>query len=180
MGTFLKNREHSLALYQFYFEVILIFQESIHLIIESCSNDRQTFLKVYKQTLLEIVNCEKNENYFKYGYKYLTFNNKAHRIIDYDIINQEISLHAQLTRLLTGLYPKLEDYGLNYFSILVEIFDGVGKNELFENCFLNILEPSLRSIIYKNQVDKNLSIETASIFLINSRQVRFFWKINFY
>ena len=61
MGTFLKNREPSLALYQFYFEVILIFQESIHLIIESCSNDRKIFLEVYKQTLLEIVNCEKNE-----------------------------------------------------------------------------------------------------------------------
>ena len=174
MGTFLKNREHSLALYQFYFEVILVFQDSIELVIEACKNDRQTFLKVYKQTLLEIFYCEKNENYFKYGYKYITFNNKAHRTIDYDIINQEISLHAQLTRLLTGLYSKLEDYSLNFYSALVEIFDGVEKNEFLENGFLNILEPSLRSIIYKNQVDKNLSIETASIFLINSRQVKIF------
>ena len=172
MGTFLKNREHSLALYQFYFEVILVFQESVNLLIESCSKDRKTFLIVYKQTLLEILNCERNEIYFKYNYRALSFNNKPHKIIEYDIINQEISLHAQLTRLFTGLCAKLEDFSLNYFTVLEKIFgDEVDKNELLQNCYLNILEPSLRTIIYKNQIDKNLSIENASIFLINSRQV---------
>jgi hypothetical protein len=173
MGTFLKNREHSLAFYQFYFEVIFVFQTSVQFLIESCVKDKATYLNVCKQTLLEILNCERSENYFKYNYKYITFNGISYRIIDYDIINQEISLHVQLTRLFTGLYSKIDTFSLDYFTVLERILGETEKNELIENCFLNILEPSLRTFIYKNQVDKNLSIETASIFLINSRQVLF-------
>ena len=171
MGTFLKNREHSLALYQFYFEVIYVFQECVHLFIEACYNDKATFLNVYKQTLIEILYCERNENYFKYNYRYITFNGKSHRLIDYDIINQEISLHVQLTRLFTGLHKNIDKYSLDFFSVLAEIFDVKERHELLDNCFLNILEPSLRTIIFKNQVNKNLNIETASIYLMNTRQV---------
>jgi hypothetical protein len=178
MNLCIKNREVPLALYQFYFEIVFNIQEAIPIIIECCLNDKSSYLTFYQHLINEIQSIEKQENYFKYIYKTYYFDDNPYRVIDYQPYNQELSIHVQLTRLFNGLYSKIDAFALDYFSILNQI-DTNHKEKLKSNCYLNILEPSLRSIIYITQINKKLSNENQSIFMLNVRQADLYSNINY-
>ena len=97
------------------------------------------------ENLNDIENSNATSN-FKYESKKVF--SKDYRIIEYDIMTQDVSIHAPLTRLLAALYKSLSKHSIKYSEFRLIEDEQIRMNAL--------IEPSLRSIAMASQINVGL------------------------
>lgn len=106
--------------------------------IEWSSSDKYVLYQSYNY-LLEILNeLSETDTYYQSKFKTKKYLNKEYELIDYDITKQEVSIHAQLTRLLAPLHAKLPLHQIKFNE-----FPLISSKKLKIE---SIIEPSLRAL----------------------------------
>lgn len=130
------------------FNLLIKLQKSTQSIIEWCTNDREILFKAYNHLLQILFELESSNASSNFKYESRKIFSKEYRIIEYDIMTQEISIHAPLTRLLAALHKSL-----NKFAIKYDDFKLVEDEQIRMNA---LIEPSLRSLAMAAQINVGL------------------------
>ena len=100
------------------FNLLIKLQKSISNLIEWSASDREVFIQCFLLLLELLRQVEtEDESIFDYKYEKIKFNGQQYEIIDYQVIKQEVSIHAPLSRILAAFYPHMKKFGLNYNSL---------------------------------------------------------------
>ncbi len=144
------------------FNLSIKLQRSILSLIDWCSSDRIVYIECYKSLLHAISQTESSEDtQYKYKYDKIKFNGKSFEIIDYNIMREEVSIHAPLTRLFAAIFPQMTAFDLNFTSIRENLL--AAKNSLSSSEYdpssdkmITIVEPSIRAIALAIQTNVGL------------------------
>jgi E3 ubiquitin-protein ligase UBR2 len=130
------------------FNLLIKLQKVTNSMIEWSASDTSILKQAYGlvlENLNDIENSNATSN-FKYESKRLF--SKDYRIIEYDIMTQDVSIHAPLTRLLAALHKSLFKHSIKYNDFKLIEDEKVRMNAL--------IEPSLRSIAMASQINVGL------------------------
>ncbi|CAF0875440.1 unnamed protein product [Brachionus calyciflorus] len=130
------------------FNLLIKLQKSISSLIEWCCSDQKVYEDCFKYLLDKLSKIEGEDPLFKYEYDKIKFNQTQYEIIKYQVIRQDVSIHAPLSRILAAVYSKMGKFNLNYKN-LCEKFQSTMTIPKVKA----LIEPSLRALILVAQTN---------------------------
>lgn len=145
------------------FNLSIKLQKSISSLLEWCASDKAVYVECYKYMLNAVNQLEmSSDSMFTYKYDKIKLDGHSYEIIDFNMLKEEVSIHAPLTRLYAAMYPIMGKFGLGFNSIQEHIHGNSSnaisslKHDPAPVRMHGLIEPSLRALVLATQSNAGL------------------------